>query len=95
MNLPDWFPSFPLALLIIGLPVVLAEVGVDFASPSSQLFIIELAVYGGYGVPEDPWSFEYEIAVPKARISTPAVPFPSLRPRAKAAVSIRTLMIVS
>ena len=50
---------------------------------------------GGYGVPEDPWSFEYEIAVPKARISTPAVPFPSLRPRAKAAVSIRTLMIVS
>ena len=39
--------------------------------------------------------FDSEIAVPKARISTPAVPFPSARALARVAVSIRTLMIVS
>ncbi len=36
LNLPDWFPSFALALLIIGLPIVLATAFVQEGRPGHQ-----------------------------------------------------------
>ena len=36
LGLPDWFPSFALALLIVGLPIVLATAFVQDGGPSRQ-----------------------------------------------------------
>ena len=36
LNLPDWFPSFALALLIVGLPVVLATAFVQEGGPGDE-----------------------------------------------------------
>ena len=63
LNLPDWFPSFALALLIIGLPIVLATAFVQEGGPgreasdtgpaatpsTSGLFTWRNAILGGAG----------------------------------------------
>jgi len=42
LNLPDWFPSFALALLIVGLPVVLATAFVQEGGPGDDRQNVEM-----------------------------------------------------
>ena len=43
LNLPDWFPAFALALLIVGLPIVLATAFVQEGGPGRGARDAELA----------------------------------------------------
>ena len=43
LNLPDWFPSFVLALLIVGLPIVLATAFVQQGGPGHDAGDVDVA----------------------------------------------------
>ena len=52
LNLPDWFPSFALALLVIGLPVVLATAFVQEGGPGHHVDEPDAAVSDQVAAPQ-------------------------------------------
>ncbi len=78
----------------LGVPVTLAAALLSMAVLSLEYWLVSRG-YPLHAPDKARRPPDSVIAVPKARISTPAVPFPLRRALAKVAVSIRTLMIAS